>query len=281
MRKKTVAPTISGKAFIQTFHSKYPGATTLALSGAKDAQGRSSYDLLAALADGLPRTAQILDLACGDGYLLHKIRERRDAAELSLVGVDLNEAELAIAEARGLEEARFIQADATDLPFPEERFDLVLCHMAFMLFEDPDAVARQIFDVLQPGGTFAFVLGDGSSKDGALRRFISLVKDAIQIHGGACPMLGTRQARNIESLTALLQRAGFQRDHIAPLQIAIEGSPQEVFTGLKLMYNFEALTREGQAYVEEQFFNENASLERSDGYRMSLIQGVFKKPVVG
>jgi len=79
---------MSGKAFIQTFHSKHPGATTLALSGAKDAQGRSSYDLLAALADEVPRKGQILDVACGDGYLLQNIRAPRESAEALLVPND-------------------------------------------------------------------------------------------------------------------------------------------------------------------------------------------------
>lgn len=270
-----------GKDFIQTFHSRHPGATTVAFGDARDARGRSPYELLAALADDVPRGGEVLDVACGDGYLLQKIRERRGASDVSLVGVDLNEAELAVARERAVHEAVFVRADATDLPFAERRFDLVLCHMAFMLFDDPDAVATQIFNVLKPGGTFALILGDGSSPDGARRRFIDLVKVAVARFGGACPGLGTRQSRNIKELSALLEHAGFETQHLAPLPVAIEGSPREVFTTLRLMYNFEALTDEGRAYVEHAYFENPADPGELEGYRVSLIHGVFEKPPGG
>ncbi len=49
-----------------------------------------------------------------------------------------------------------VVADATSLPFGDDRFGLVLCTQVLEHLEDPAAVAREIRRVLSPGG-FAFI----------------------------------------------------------------------------------------------------------------------------
>lgn len=77
-----------------------------------------------AFALDLVRGKRVLDAACGEGYGSDLLA--RSAA--SVVGVDLSEA--AIAHARQRYDARpnlqFVQGDATQLPFEDARFDVVV-----------------------------------------------------------------------------------------------------------------------------------------------------------
>jgi SAM-dependent methyltransferase len=67
-------------------------------------------------------TSRVLDVGCGDGRTCG-LWLRDHAAEY--VGVDISELAIREARAAGLD-ARLIQ-DATDLPFADGQFDVVVC----------------------------------------------------------------------------------------------------------------------------------------------------------
>jgi ubiquinone/menaquinone biosynthesis C-methylase UbiE len=109
----------------------------------------AAYD--AALARVSGPVERALDLGTGTGVGAQEIRER--FADADVVGADIS-AEM-LAEARkNAPEITFVQADASDLPFDDESFDLV-AHSNMIPFLDE--VAR----VLRPGGwtTFGFSSG--------------------------------------------------------------------------------------------------------------------------
>lgn len=265
-----------GVDFLKRFHSKNPGATALALGKAVDSKGVSSYDRLASLSLGLSESSKILDLACGDGFLLERISIlRRDG--IGLYGVDFSSRELELAVDRGIEGAELLQMDVLELNFPSNFFDVVLCHMSFMLFEDPKRVADIVFNILRPGGVFGVILGDGGSPEGARKVFVKLIKEAVGKLGGTCPELGSRVVRSVEGLRAVMAGLGFLEAKIEGFQLQIFGSDEENFDNLKLMYNFEALTDEGKVFVERAFGDE-IRLSKVKDYKMSLIEAVFQKP---
>jgi demethylmenaquinone methyltransferase / 2-methoxy-6-polyprenyl-1,4-benzoquinol methylase len=112
-------------------------------------------DSLAAYEAALARVpgpvGRALDLGTGTGAGARAIRQR--FADADVVGADLS-AEM-LAEARKLApEITFVQADASDLPFDDESFDLV-AHSNMIPF--PDEVAR----VLRPGGWTIFGFSSG------------------------------------------------------------------------------------------------------------------------
>ena len=107
------------------------------------AEGRLT-ELLRATLDG----RSVLDLACGNGRWLDRFRPA------SYVGVDLNGPMLAEARRR-YPDARFIRADMTDVPLPDESFEGVISMFGAMGHLSPAGQAdmiREVRRLLRPGG---------------------------------------------------------------------------------------------------------------------------------
>jgi demethylmenaquinone methyltransferase/2-methoxy-6-polyprenyl-1,4-benzoquinol methylase len=102
---------------------------------------------------------RILDLCCGTGAVTRTLAERAPQGAL-IVGVDfsrgmLDRALIAAREAGG-SSIRWVQADATALPFSAGTFDAVTC--AYALYElkgaARGAMLREVARVLAPDGRF-------------------------------------------------------------------------------------------------------------------------------
>lgn len=98
---------------------------------------------------------RLLEVATGPGYVAMGFA----AVAREVVGVDLTEAPLAIAEKRrqelGLHNVRFQLGDAKQLPFANGEFDVVLCRLAFHHFDQAPHVLREMVRVCTPQGTVA------------------------------------------------------------------------------------------------------------------------------
>ena len=75
--------------------------------------------------------------------------------------MDLSAELLQIAEERARQRAfdnfSTRQADAHDLPFPDQSFDLATCRFGVMFFADTEKALRELFRVLKPGGRACFL----------------------------------------------------------------------------------------------------------------------------
>jgi SAM-dependent methyltransferase len=95
-----------------------------------------------ALRDG----AQILDAGCGSG------RNMVDLAELGTVtGVEISDASVERARLRDVGE--IVQCSLTDLPLPEDTFDLAVCLDVVEHIEDEQGALREMLRVVRPGGS--------------------------------------------------------------------------------------------------------------------------------
>lgn len=96
---------------------------------------------------------RVLDIATGPGY----IAEAFAGAAREVIGVDLTDAMLAIARERtsrrGVANVSFRAADAQDLPFEDEYFDVVVCRLALHHFQKPLPVLREMTRVCRFDGT--------------------------------------------------------------------------------------------------------------------------------
>lgn len=96
---------------------------------------------------------RVLDVACGTGALARAALERV-GADGSVVGLDINDQMLAVAQAR-MPAVEWRAGSAEALPFEDDSFDVVLSQFGLMFFEDRVAALREMGRVLGPRGRIA------------------------------------------------------------------------------------------------------------------------------
>jgi SAM-dependent methyltransferase len=175
--------------FLRGFHARSPGGSTRAFARGADERGLSSYQRLVQTLATTSRELTVLDLACGDGYMLGLLRERLGPAA-RLIGIDMSPDELGAARARlgSSFDLRCERAQATGLATGS--VDVVVSHMALMLMAPLDEVIREMHRVLRPGGMFAAVVGSNIRPPGAWGEFIAIVREL-----GAVPTIAIGDPR--------------------------------------------------------------------------------------
>lgn len=108
----------------------------------------------------LRQPSRVLEIAAGTGVVTRQLA-RSLLPAVAIVASDLNQPMLdhaaAIGTARGVE---WRQADAMQLPFPDEAFDVVVCQFGAMFFPDKPKAFSEARRVLRPGGVFIFNVWD-------------------------------------------------------------------------------------------------------------------------
>jgi SAM-dependent methyltransferase len=109
--------------------------------------------------------SRVLEVAAGTGVVTRALAAALPAG-VSIVATDLNQAMLDQAAAVGTERAvEWRQADAMELPFPDETFDAVVCQFGAMFFPEKSKAFSEARRVLRPGGTFIFSVWDKISEN--------------------------------------------------------------------------------------------------------------------
>jgi SAM-dependent methyltransferase len=102
------------------------------------------------------RPARVLEIAAGTGAVTRHLAKTLPA-DVVIVASDLNQPMLdhaaTVGTARPVE---WRQADAMQLPFPDESFDAVVCQFGVMFFPDKPKAFAEAKRVLRPGGAFIF-----------------------------------------------------------------------------------------------------------------------------
>lgn len=274
--------TTAEESFLRAFHAEHPAATSRSLARGRDTAGRSSYRILSDLVAGHRR---VLDLGCGDGFLLEQVAEAGGtpagdpeaaagsvgddpAAGRELAGVDLSPDDLALARRRpALAGATLLEARAQDLPFPGDHFDACVSHMALMLMNDVDRVAAELARVLAPGGLLALALGGGAAGGEAYELFSALTRPVVDAAPDTqrIPRLGDRRTRDRAGLDAILTPAGFAPVGWETVRIDLSGPLEDVWVTLSALYDLGPLSQEATDALRETFTAGAASLALQDG----------------
>jgi demethylmenaquinone methyltransferase/2-methoxy-6-polyprenyl-1,4-benzoquinol methylase len=97
--------------------------------------------------------AQVLDLCCGTGDMTFALQRRMKGANAKLFGADFSHAMLVRAREKSDERPiRWIEADALNLPFASNQFQLVTTAFGFRNLANYDRGLAEIYRVLAPGG---------------------------------------------------------------------------------------------------------------------------------
>ena len=100
----------------------------------------------------------VLDLGSGGGLDV-LLSARRIAPDGAAFGLDMTDEMLDLAERNraeaGITNVTFIKGTIEDIPLPEASVDVVISNCVINLSTDKDAVLREAFRVLRPGGKFA------------------------------------------------------------------------------------------------------------------------------
>jgi SAM-dependent methyltransferase len=102
----------------------------------------------------------ILEIAAGTGVATRALATVLPE-NVSIVATDLNQAMLDQASLIGTKRpVEWRQADAMQLPFPDEMFDAVVCQFGVMFFPDKPKAFSEAHRVLKKGGVFIFNVWD-------------------------------------------------------------------------------------------------------------------------
>jgi SAM-dependent methyltransferase len=126
--------------YLARFHDRHAGITEQVV-GRAGINGRDAYDWLGR---AVPPGVNVLDLACGSAPMWTRLQSR------AYVGVDISDAELAIARRRGAPNP--LHATATELPIADGSVDVVTCAMGLHILTPLPETLAEVHRVLRPGG---------------------------------------------------------------------------------------------------------------------------------
>lgn len=104
--------------------------------------------------------ARVLEIAAGTGVVTRSMAAVLPES-VAIVATDLNQPMVDLASTIGTSRpVEWRQADAMQLPFPDEFFDAVVCQFGAMFFPEKSKAFSEARRVLKPGGVFIFNVWD-------------------------------------------------------------------------------------------------------------------------
>lgn len=172
---------------------------------------------------------QVLDVACGTGFVARQAIERVRPSG-AVTGVDVNGSMLSIAHAKNGdgEGLRWVQCNVTELPFPSGSFDVAVCQQGLQFFPRPTNALEEVRRVLVPGGRL------GVSVWGALQDniYFAALEEAVARFVGSEAAEGLRNPHahaDPQGVLAILQDGGFVEIEAKACSIEMQLPPPENF----------------------------------------------------
>jgi len=185
-----------------------------------------------AFAHVLSRDSWVLDLCCGTGDMTFALRRRAGKSPAKILGADFSHPMLQRAGVKSIGTAlRWVEADALQLPFPDQQFDLITAAFGFRNLADYDAGLREIVRLLRPGGECGILdFGEPRGLMGKIYRIYFrhvLPKVGTIISGVRGPYAylpaSVERFPSPDEMLERMRRAGFQDASWTPYTFGIAG----------------------------------------------------------
>lgn len=177
-----------------------------------------------------PEGSSVLEAGCGVGA--QTLPLARNSPGASITSVDVSADSVAKAKAKadaaGLANVQFQQADIFALPFDPESFDHVFVCFVLEHLSQPITALLALRKLLKPGGSITVIEGDHGSAyfypdSEAARRAIRCQIELQQAAGGNA-LIGRQ-------LYPRLRQAGFDRVRVSPRMVYVDSSRPELVDG--------------------------------------------------
>jgi SAM-dependent methyltransferase len=177
-----------------------------------------------------PGGSSVLEAGCGVGA--QTIPLARNSPEARIVSVDVSADSIlearSRAEAAGLRNVRFQQADIFALPFEPRSFDHVFVCFVLEHLSDPVDALLALRKLLRPGGSVTVIEGDHGSAyfhpdDDAARAAVGCLVELQRASGGNA-LIGRQ-------LYPLLEQAGFDEVRVSPRMVYVDSSRPDLVDG--------------------------------------------------
>jgi len=163
----------------------------------------------------------VLDLGSGGGVDV-LLSARRVAPHGRVYGIDMTDEMLALAEENrrraGVQNVEFLKGTIEDIPLPDGSVDVIISNCVINLSGDKDAVFREAYRVLRPGGRLAI------SDIIALEPMPPEVQRSLELWAGCLAGALVR-----ESYEYKLARAGFTSISIEPTRVYRAEDTRDMF----------------------------------------------------
>jgi len=175
----------------------------------------------------------VLDLGSGGGIDV-LLSAKRVGPSGKVYGLDMTDEMLALARENrrkaGATNVEFLKGTIEEIPLPDQSVDVIISNCVINLSEDKDAVLREAFRVLKPGGRFAVsdvvIRGPVPSEiRRSMELWVGCVAGALEEEEYAAKLKGAGfesvevepwRVYQIDDARAFLAESGIDVDHLAP-----------------------------------------------------------------
>jgi ubiquinone/menaquinone biosynthesis C-methylase UbiE len=179
----------------------------------------------------------ILEIACGTGRVTKHLRESFPVTT-GIIATDINSDMLELAQQQLNDPSITFQlADAQQLPFTDQSFDLIVNQFGLMFLPDKQAGINEAFRLLKPGGHFAFTTWDHAGNMALFKLIIDEMIIPVFKGEDTSRFYTPFSLHDPEILNQYMRQAGFQNHRAILMKFkAHADSPKHIVTSYFLKH---------------------------------------------